>query len=223
VRDANGDGTLNASELFVARDAIALALPMAANLPFICTLLMAAGGMGVAVAAASNHAFTIGGSIAEDIIRLVDKSGALPRLTMAWVSIGAVSIAACVFLLFADIDLLRAAIAAFAFAASTFFSVLVLAIWWKEFTKFGAMAAMGSGFAIMVLDALLGGLSGSGPLSAPLAAVIGAALSAAAGVAATLLGPDADLMEEPYFADVRNPAGEAIYDRAQRRLTAPSH
>jgi cation/acetate symporter len=59
VRDANGDGTVSGSELFIARDAIALVLPMAANLPFICTLLMAAGGMGVAIAAASNHLFTI--------------------------------------------------------------------------------------------------------------------------------------------------------------------
>ncbi len=148
VRDANGDGTVTGSELFIARDAIALLLPMAANLPFVCTLLMAAGGMGVAIAAASNHLFTIGGSIAEDIIRIVDRSGALPRLTMAWVAIGAVGIAACVFLMFADIDLLRAAIAAFAFSGATFFPVLVLAIWWRRFTKLGAMVAMGTGFAV---------------------------------------------------------------------------
>jgi cation/acetate symporter len=223
VRDANGDGTVSGSELFVARDAIALVLPMAANLPFVCTLLMAAGGMGVAIAAASNHLFTIGGSVAEDIIRIVDRSGALPRLTMAWVATGAVGIAACVFLMFADIDLLRAAIAAFAFAGATFFPVLVLAIWWRRFTKLGAIVAMGTGFAVMVLDALIGGLSGTGPLQAPLACLIGASLSAAAGVAGSLFGPDLQSAEESYFEDLRDPAGEAIYDRAQRRIAAPSN
>jgi cation/acetate symporter len=223
VRDANGDGTVGGSELFVARDAIALVLPMAANLPFVCTLLMAAGGMGVAIAAASNHLFTIGGSVAEDIIRIVDRSGALPRLTMAWVAIGAVGIAACVFLMFADIDLLRAAIAAFAFAGATFFPVLVLAIWWGRFTKLGAIVAMGTGFAVMVLDAFIGGLSGTGPLQAPLASLIGASLSAAAGVAGSLFGPGLQSAEESYFEDLRDPAGEAIYDRAQRRIAAPSN
>ena len=223
VRDANGDGTVSGSELFVARDAIALVLPMAANLPFVCTLLMAAGGMGVAIAAASNHLFTIGGSVAEDIIRIVDRSGALPRLTMAWVAIGAVGIAACVFLMFADIDLLRAAIAAFAFAGATFFPVLVLAIWWGRFTKLGAIVAMGTGFAVMVLDAFIGGLAGTGPLQAPLASLIGASLSAAAGVAGSLFGPGLQSAEESYFEDLRDPAGEAIYDRAQRRIAAPSN
>jgi cation/acetate symporter len=223
VRDANGDGTISGTELFVARDAIALVLPMAANLPFVCTLLMAAGGMAVSIAAASNHLFTIGGSIAEDIIRIVDRSGGLPRLTIAWVAIGAVGIAACVFLMFADIDLLRAAIAAFAFAGATFFPVLVLAIWWRRCTKLGAIVAMGTGFAVMVLDALLGGLSGSGPLQAPIAALIGASLSAAAGISATLFDPGLQSAEESYFEDLRDPAGEAIYDRAQQRIMAPSN
>jgi Na+(H+)/acetate symporter ActP len=144
-------------------------------------------------------------------------------LTIAWVTIGAVGIAACVFLMFADIDLLRAAIAAFAFAGATFFPVLVLAIWWRQCTKLGAMVAMGTGFTVMVLDAFFGGLSGSGPLQAPIAALIGASLSAAAGVAATLFGPGLQSAEESYFEDLRDPAGEAIYDRAQQRIMAPSN
>jgi cation/acetate symporter len=124
--------------------------------------------------------------------------------------------------MFADIDLLRAAIAAFAFAGATFFPVLVLAIWWRRCTKFGAMVAMGTGFAVMVLDAFFGGLSGSGPLQAPIAALIGASLGAATGVAGSLFGPGLQSAEESYFDDLRDPAGEAIYDRAQRRITAPS-
>ena len=164
-----------------------------------------------------------GGAAAEDIIRLVDRSGALPRLTIAWVIIGAVGISACVFLMFADIDLLRAAIAAFAFAGATFFPALVLAIWWRRFTALAAMAAMGTGFAVMVLDAFFGGLSGSGPLQAPIAALIGASLSAAAGVAVSLVRPGLQSAEESYFEDLRDPAGEAIYDRAQQRIMAANH
>jgi hypothetical protein len=74
----------------------------------------------------------------------------------------------------------------------------------------------------MVLDAFIGGLSGTGPLQAPLASLIGASLSAAAGVAGSLVGPSSQSAEESYFEDLRDPAGEAIYDRAQRRIAAPS-
>jgi cation/acetate symporter len=217
--DVSGDGVIVASELSIARDAIALTLPMAAKLPFICTLLMAAGGIAIAVAAASCHLFTVAGSIAEDIVRVIDRSGALPRLMAAWMAIGAVALAAAVFLALADIDVLHAAITAFAFAASTFFPVLLLAIWWARCTALGAMLAMGTGFAVMALDMAFGGtFGGSGGLAAPVAALIGASLGVAAGVAGSLFGPAA--AESGYFEELREPDGEAIYDRAQRRVAA---
>ena len=68
TKDANSDGAIEASELFVARDGIVLALPMAARLPFVCTVLMAAAGLAIALAAAASHLFTLAGSLADDVI-----------------------------------------------------------------------------------------------------------------------------------------------------------
>jgi cation/acetate symporter len=218
--DANGDGTIRASELLIARDSIALALPMAARLPFICTVLMAAAGIAIALAAASVHLFTIASSLAEDLYRVIDRrNAALPRLMVAWAAIAASALAAAVFLVFADIDLLQAAITAFAFAASTFFPVLILAVWWKRCTLLGAMLAMGLGLAVMVAEVAFGRSFGSGQaaFTTPIASLIGAILGVVAGVAGSLLGPQPSPAEETYFEDLRDPGGETIYDRAQRR------
>ena len=57
--DANGDGAIGASELHVARDSVAIALPMAMKLPYVLTALIAASGMAVALAAAGSHLFTL--------------------------------------------------------------------------------------------------------------------------------------------------------------------
>ena len=79
TRDANTDGAIEASELLIARDGIVLALPMAARLPFVCTVLMAAAGLAIALAAAASHLFTLAGSLADDVIRLIDpRSEVLP-------------------------------------------------------------------------------------------------------------------------------------------------
>ena len=48
----------------------------------------------------------------------------------------------------------------FAFAASSFFPALLLAIWWRRCTKWGAMAAMVTGFVVMLGDAIFGGALG---------------------------------------------------------------
>ena len=115
TKDANSDGAIEASELFVARDGIVLALPMAAKLPFVCTVLTAAAGLAIALAAAASHLFTLAGSLADDVIRLVDpRSEVLPRLMVAWVAIAATALAAGVFLAFAEIDVMQVAIMAFA-------------------------------------------------------------------------------------------------------------
>lgn len=223
AQDANGDGAIEASELFIARDGIALALPMAARLPFICTLLVAAAGMAVALAAAASHLFTLAGSLADDVIRLVvPRNAVLPRLMSAWVVIAATALSAAVFLAFANIDLMRAGITALAFAAATFFPVLVLAIWWRRCTRLGAMLALWLGFGAMALEVGFGGTIGAGGvhLTTAIAALIGATLGLIAGLVGSLFGPGPSAAEGVYFDELRDPGGEALYDRTQRRTAA---
>ena len=220
ARDANADGAIEAAELFVARDGIVLALPMAARLPFVCTVLMAAAGLAIALAAAASHLFTLAGSLADDVIRLVDpRSEVLPRLMVAWVAIAATSLAAGVFLAFAEIDVMQVAIMAFASAAAIFFPVLLLAIWWRRCNWLGAMVALGAGFATMAAAVAFGGapIAGQFRLTTVLAALIGAALGLIGGLIGSLLGPKPTPAEQAYFEELRDPSGDALHDRPQRR------
>jgi cation/acetate symporter len=220
AHDTNGDGAIEAAELLIARDGITLALPAAAGLPYIFTLLTAAAGMAVALAAAASHLFTLAGSVAEDLIRMVGREMTdLPRLVVAWVAIAAAALGTAVFLAIADIDLLQAAVTAFAFAAATFFPVLLLAIWWQRCTRLGAMLAMATGFAVMGAEIAFGGAFGSDQagFTTVIAALIGAILALVVGVAASLLGGPPSAGEMSYFEEMRDPEGEALYDRAQRR------
>jgi cation/acetate symporter len=224
VQDANGDGTIEASELLVARDGIALALPMVARLPFVCTVLVAAGGMAVALAAAASHLFTIAGSVADDVvIRIVDPQGeVLPRLMASWIVIAATALGAAVFLAFANIDLMHAGILALSFAAATFFPVLLLAIWWRRSTWLGALLALGLGFGVVLVEILFGARLGAsyGHLTTVIAALIGVGLGLIAGLIGSLLGPQPSTAEANYFEELRDPGGEALYDRARQRSTA---
>ncbi|HXE04053.1 MAG TPA: VC_2705 family sodium/solute symporter [Methyloceanibacter sp.] len=224
-KDANSDGAIEASELFVARDGVVLALPMAAKLPFVCTVLTAAAGLAIALAAAASHLFTLAGSLADDVIRLVDpRSEVLPRLMVAWVAIAATALAAGVFLAFAEIDVMQVAIMAFASAAAIFFPVLLLAIWWRRCTWLGAMLALGLGFATMATAIAFGDapIAGQFRLTTVIAALIGAALGLIGGLIGSLLGPKPTPAEQAYFEELRDPSGDALYDRARRRAAAAS-
>lgn len=220
--DANGDGTIAAAELLIGRDGIALALPAAAGLPYVLTALMATAALAVALAASASHLFTLAASLSEDLYRTFDRRQALPRLVAAWAAIAATALAAAVFLVIADVDPLKSALMAFAFAAATFFPALLLAIWWPRCTRWGATTALAAGFAVMVTDALFGkalGLFGAG-FSAPLASLAGVVLALITGIAASYAQAAPSKVEADYREAMRNPDGDAVYDRAQARAAA---
>ncbi len=216
VSDANGDGSIGVAEILFTRDGIALLLPVLVDLPYVLTVLTATAGMAVALAASGTHLFTLAGSIAEDVYRPLDGQAAeQPRLAAAWVAIAAGAFAAAIYLVIADLDPLRAAITAFAFAGATFFPVLLLAIWWPRCTEWGAFVAMSTGFlVIFVVESLTGG----GPVGmTALASLIAAALGLAAGIGASLYGGKPTEADQAYWEEMRDPEGEAIYDRMQQR------
>jgi cation/acetate symporter len=220
--DVNRDGAIGAAELLIARDGITLALPAAAGLPYVLIVLMATAALAVALAASASHLFTLAGSLAEDLYRVLDRNQTLPRLIAAWAAIAATALAAAVFLVIADVDPLKAALMAFAFAAATFFPALLLAIWWRRSTKLGAMAAMTTGFVVMLADAIFGGTLGiaKAGFTTSLASLVGAAIALMAGIAVSLYRRQPSQAEDLYFEEIRDPGGETIYDRAQLRAAA---
>jgi cation/acetate symporter len=185
----------------------------------VLSVLMATAAMAIALAAAGAHLFTLAASLAEDLYRVLDRRQALPRLVAAWAAIAATSLAAAVFLLIAELDPLKAALTAFAFAAATFFPALLLAIWWRRSTKWGVMTAMATGFAVMLAETVLGGAFGLGTagFSTSLASLIGAAIALVAGIGVSLYLRKPSKGEETYREEMRDPDGETIYDRAQVR------
>ena len=220
--DANGDGAIGAAELFIGRDGVTLALPSAAGLPYVLTVLMATAALAVALAAAATHLFTLAASLAEDLYRVIDRRQTLPRLAAAWAAIAAAALGAAVFLVIADLDPLKTALTAFAFAAAAFFPTLLLAIWWRRCTKWGALAAMVAGFTVMLTEAVFGGAFGLGltSLTIPLASLIGAGLALAAGIGVSLYMGAPSKIEDDYREEMRDPGGDTVYDRAQMRAAA---
>ena len=220
ARDLNGDGLIAAGELLVTRDGVALALPFLAELPYVLTVLMAAAGLGIAVAATGSHLFTLGASLAEDLYGVLDyRPITLPRLMVAWVAIAGCALAAAMFLFIAEVDALSSAVTAFAFAGATLFPTLMLAIWWPRCTSWGAIASLGTGFAVLFLAVTLGGLFGitETAVGTCTASLIAAALALVAGVAASLYGPAPTHADAKYFEDMRRPDGETLFDEAQAR------
>jgi cation/acetate symporter len=220
--DLNGDGAIAAAEFLIGRDGVALALPAAAGVPYVLTVLMATAALAIALAAAASHLFTLAASLAEDLYRVLDRHQTLPRIVAAWAAIGASALAVAVFLMIADLDPLKAALLAFAFAGATFFPTLLLAVWWRRIGKWSAMTAMVTGFTVMLIEAIFGGAFGLGKpgFSAPLAALIGAALAIVSGVGVSLYLRRPAKIEDDYREEMRDPEGETIYDRAQRRAAA---
>ena len=220
--DLNGDGAIGASELLIVRDGVALALPMLAKLPFVLTALMASAGLAIALAAAGSHLFTLAASLADDVYGALDRRPlALPRLMAAWAAIGACALAVAIFLLIAEVDALHVAVTAFAFAAATFFPVLLLALWWPRCTMWGALAGMGTGFVILFLAVALGGAADTA-VSTSVASLVAVILGLGAGVGASLYGPAPAASDIAYYEELRRPEGEAIFDQAQQRAAAAS-
>lgn len=157
LRDDNGDGLMQAAELFgsagipasIDRDIIVLALPEIAGLSAVIIALVAAGGLAAALSTASGLLIVISGSIAHDVYGHMLRPDAPDRRKLA---VGRITIFLAVLVAgYFGINPpgFVAEVVAFAFglAASSFFPVLVLGIFWKRATREGAIWGMISGLA----------------------------------------------------------------------------
>jgi cation/acetate symporter len=158
--DFNGDGVVQATELFGAkgppaipaaidRDILVLALPEIARLaPFIIALV-AAGGLAAALSTASGLLIVVSSAIAHDLYGHLINPEADDRKRLA---VGRISTAVAVLIagyLGINPPGFVAEVVAFAFglAAASFFPVILLGIFWKRATKEGAIWGMIVGLA----------------------------------------------------------------------------
>ncbi|MCH2138330.1 MAG: VC_2705 family sodium/solute symporter, partial [Phycisphaerales bacterium] len=135
------------NELYVDRDIMVLANPEIAGLPDWVVALVAAGGLAAALSTAAGLLMVISSAVSHDLIKRTLVPGISERgeLTAARVAAGLAVICAGLLGIYPP-DYVAAVVAfAFGLAASSFFPVLVLGIFWTRFNAAGAITGMLAG------------------------------------------------------------------------------
>ncbi|GAA1811512.1 cation acetate symporter [Nesterenkonia flava] len=136
------------ADLIVSNDILVLASPEISGLPAPIIGLMAAGGMAAALSTAAGLLLVISSAASHDIYyRMISKEKASEKTQML---VGRLAMTGAVIIaIFAGLNppAFVAQVVAFAFglAASTFFPILILGIFWKKANATGAAAGMLSG------------------------------------------------------------------------------
>lgn len=165
LQDSNGDGTMQAAELFglnglpasIDRDIIVLALPEIAGLSAIIIALVAAGGLAAALSTASGLLIVISSSIAHDVYGHILRPNAedAQRLRVGRITILFGVVIAGYFGINPPGFVAEVVAFAFGLAAASFFPVIVLGIFWKRATKEGAICGMLAGLFFAALMIVL--------------------------------------------------------------------
>ncbi|QEI07687.1 cation acetate symporter [Pigmentiphaga aceris] len=156
ITDVNRDGLVQLAEIGIGADIVVLAMPEIGGLPYVISGLVAAGGLAAALSTADGLLLTISNALSHDTYHKVISPLASPgrRVMVSKLLLLIVALAAAYVAARKPADILFTVTAAFSFAASTFFPVLVLGIFWKRANKWGAVAGfvcgLGVTFAYMV-------------------------------------------------------------------------
>ncbi|MEO8057617.1 MAG: sodium:solute symporter family protein [Burkholderiales bacterium] len=150
VTDINRDGLLQLSEIHIGSDLVVLATPEIAGLPYVVSGMVAAGGLAAALSTADGLLLTISNALSHDLyFKLIGRhASSTRRVTVSKVLLLVAALAAAALATQKPADILFLVTAAFSIAASAFFPVLVLGIFWSRANRWGAVAAMLSGLAI---------------------------------------------------------------------------
>jgi cation/acetate symporter len=150
IIDINGDGFVQWAELSISPDMIILAAPEITGLPYVISGLVAAGALAAALSTADGLLLTIANAISHDVYyHLVNKSATHQRrVTVAKIVLLGVALFAAYVTSLRPGDILFLVGAAFSLAASSFFAVLILAVFSKRINQWGAIAGMLTGFFV---------------------------------------------------------------------------
>lgn len=151
--DLNGDGLIqyladpNVNELIIDRDIMVLANPEIANLPAWIVALVAAGGLAAALSTAAGLLLVISSSVSHDIFKSIYRPDMSEKeeLKVARIAAAGAVLVAGYFGINKPAFVAQTVAFAFGLAASSFFPILLLGIFWKRATKEGAIAGMISG------------------------------------------------------------------------------
>jgi len=150
ISDVNGDGLLQLGEMRIGGDIIMLVTPELAGLPYVVSGMVAAGGLAAALSTADGLLLTISAALSHDVyFRVVNPDASTTRrVTLSKALLLATALAAAAVAAQKPADILFLVAAAFSFAGSAFFPLLVLGIFWRRANVWGAMAGMLVGLGV---------------------------------------------------------------------------
>ena len=130
----NADGILQLSEFRLHTDAVVLATPEIAGLPYVISGLVAAGGLAAALSTADGLLLAIANALSHDVYyKMIDpQADTKRRLVISRVLLGLVAVVAAYVAGTLGADILFLVSWAFSIAAAGLFAGLVLGIWWKR-------------------------------------------------------------------------------------------
>jgi cation/acetate symporter len=211
--NGNGDGILQLSELRLAPDAIVLATPEIAGLPYVIAGLVAAGGLAAALSTADGLLLAIANALSHDVYyQMIDpKASTTRRLTVARVLLVLVALLGAYLASFRPAVIVAMVAWAFSLAAAGLFVPLVLGIWWKRTTKAGACAGMIVGFGVCLyylIGTQFGGMELWWGVKNISSALFGLPLCLIVTVAVSLMTPAPSKEMQDLVDSVRIPSGD---------------
>ena len=142
--------TDNRNELYVDQDIMVLANPEIAKLPNWVIGLVAAGGLAAALSTAAGLLLVISTAVSHDLVKRTIAPGVTEK-TELWIARGAAGvgvIGAALLGIYPPGFVAQVVALAFGLAASSFFPVIILGIFWKRMNRAGAISGMLSGIGI---------------------------------------------------------------------------
>lgn len=150
IRDLNGDGILQFSELRIDPDVVVLATPEIAGLSQTIVALVAAGGLAAALSTADGLLLVIASALSHDFYARTLNPTASPqaRLLLSRIAVLVAAVVAAIVAVRRLGIIVQLVAWAFSLAAATLFPILVLGIFWKRANGRGAVAGMITGMTV---------------------------------------------------------------------------
>jgi cation/acetate symporter len=214
--DATGP-TVSFVNISFDRDAVWFALSVAAGFPQALVYLSLAGAVAAAMAAMAAGLLSGANILSEDIVHglRVEPASDGARIGTSRAALAGLTFVAGWLAVTAPADPLKLFLWSLSFSASAVFPALVLSIWWKRTTAWGAIAGMLTGLAVTAAAILLGE-AGAWALPGVLAGAVGLPAAFAATIAASMLSPGPSRNVVNILQEIRVPGGETLYDRELR-------
>lgn len=152
VADVNGDHVLQFAELKIGADLVMLATPEIGGLPYVVSVLVAAGGLAAALSTADGLLLTIGNALAHDVYFEGDsnKAQAMRRVMWSKFALLVVALIAAYAAAQRPAGILYLVSASFSMAGAAFVPVMVLGIFWRGTTRLGAVGGMLAGLGVTI-------------------------------------------------------------------------